>query len=326
MAAAAEIEAKKPMKRLRLLWLCGLATLLVGAYAAAGFALLPWLVKSKLPEVSEREWKHRLTVGDIRFNPFKLLLEVSDLRLAEPGSAPMIGLDALTVDFAWSSLAQRTWRIALVSFTQSRVNLAITADGRFNLVELIAAFNQQPPAEKQALPRLLIERFELRQGRVDFTDRRAGYSNRLAPIDFAVDNLSTLPDQYGPYTFSANTARGGSIRWQGQTSLNPISGRGQLVLDSISLPELASYAKPWVELTMTAGKLGANRPYRFAYADGKLAFDLESASLKLAELGFRVGSTSAPSVTLPVLGDLPAPEKTDAAGKMVPLKLGLAAR
>ncbi len=302
MAVSAKSETKGPAKRRRLLRLSGLAVLLVGAYAAAGFALLPWLVKSKLPEISEREFKHRVTAGEVRFNPFKLLLEVSDLRLAEPGGAPMIGLAALTVDFAWSSLMQRTWRFALVRFAEPQLNLAIAADGRFNLAELIAAFNQRPPVEKQALPRLLIERFELRQGRVDFTDRRAGYSNRITPIDFAVDNLSTLPDQNGPYTFSANTARGGSIRWQGQASLNPIGGRGQLVLDSISLPELASYAKPWVELSMTAGKLGASLPYRFAYTDGKLAFDVEGASLKLAELGLRIGDATAPSVTLPSLG------------------------
>ena len=160
MAASAEIEAKRPVKRRRLLWFAGLAALLVGAYAAAGFALLPWFVKSKLPEISEREFKHRVTVGEVEFNPFKLLLEVSDLRLAEPGGAPMIGLAALTVDFAWSSLMQRTWRFALVRIAEPRLNLAISADGRFNLAELIAAFNQEPPPEKQAPPRLLIEHFD----------------------------------------------------------------------------------------------------------------------------------------------------------------------
>ncbi len=49
MAASAEIEAKRPVKRRRLLWFAGLAALLVGAYAAAGFALLPWLVKRTEP-------------------------------------------------------------------------------------------------------------------------------------------------------------------------------------------------------------------------------------------------------------------------------------
>ena len=52
---------------------------------------------------------------------------------------------------------------------------------------------------------------------------------------------------------------------------------------------------------MTGGKLGASLPYRFAYADGKLTFDLQAARLDLAELVLRLGDSQAPALRLAAL-------------------------
>lgn len=292
-----EAKSNRSAAKRLLVWLA-VVLMLLAVYAAAGFALVPWLVKTRLPEYSASHFKHRITVGEVKFDPFKLIFEAGDVRLAEPDGTQMFGLGALTIDLEWSSLVERTWRFALVRLTTPAASLAIAADGRFNLAEFIAALNSEPAKEKQPLPRLAIDRFELGRGRIDFDDRRAGYRNSLSPIDFAIDHLSTLPDRNGPYTFSANTTRGGSIRWKGEASLNPIAGRGELLLDAISLPELAAYAKPFTEIAMTGGKLGAKLPYRFAYAEGKLAFDVNAARLDLAELALRIGGIQAPTLKL----------------------------
>ncbi len=285
----------------RLLWVTGIAIGLFALYAAAGFALAPWLVKTHLPDISQREFGHRVTVGALRFNPFRLHVEAADLRLAEPDGKQMIGLGTLAIDLEWSSLWRRTWHLALVRLDAPRLILAIAPDGRFNLAQLIAALNRDPPKEKQPLPRVSIDRFELNAGRVDIDDRRAGYSNSFTPIEFAISDLSTLPDHNGPYTLSAASARGGAIRWKGEASLNPIAGRGQLLLEAISLPELAKYVKPFAEVTLASGKFGATLPYKFAYADGKFAFEVEKAALKLSELNLRVGGAGAPEVMLSAL-------------------------
>lgn len=301
MAELSTEGKSRPTAGRRLLFWLAAALLLLGVYAGAGYALVPWLVKTRLPAFSESEFRHRISVGEVKFDPFMLIFEAGDIRLAEPDGRQMFALGALSLDLQWSSLFERTWRFALVRLSAPAMNLAIAADGRFNLAEFIAAIDSKPAGEKQALPRLAIERFELKQGKIDFDDRRAGYRNGLSPIDFAIDHLSTLPDQTGPYTFSANALGGGSIRWKGEASLNPIAGRGELLLDGISLPELAAYAKPFTAIAMTGGKLGASLPYRFSYADGKLAFDLQAARLDLAELVLRLGDSQAPTLRLAAL-------------------------
>ncbi len=285
----------------RLLWVLAVAAGLVALYAAAGFALLPWLIKTRLPEITQREIGHRASVGEVKFNPFKLVFEASDARLDEPDGSLIFGFKSLDVDLEWSSLFQRTWRLASVRLVAPRANLGISKEGVFNLADLIAALNRNPPKEPQPMPRLLVDRFELSGGRVEFNDRRAGYSNVFTPIEFSVSDFSTLPDHKGPYSFSASTARGGSIRWKGQASLEPIAGSGEVVLDALSLPDLAIYAKPLLDVTVASGKLGATLPYRFAYTGGKLSFDLEKAALKVADVNARPGPSGAPSVQAALL-------------------------
>ena len=53
----------------RWLWLFAGAVGLVALYAAAGFALLPWLIKTRLPEITQREIGHRASVGEVKFLP-----------------------------------------------------------------------------------------------------------------------------------------------------------------------------------------------------------------------------------------------------------------
>ena len=285
----------------RLLWVLVVAVGLVALYAAAGFALLPWLIKTRLPEITQREIGHRASVGEVKFNPFKLVFQAGDARLDAPDGSLIFGFKSLDVDLEWSSLFQRTWRLANVRLVAPRANLGISKEGVFNLADLIAALNRNPPKEPQPMPRLLVDRFELSGGRVEFNDRRAGYSNVFTPIEFSVSDFSTLPDHKGPYSFSASTARGGSIRWNGQASLEPIAGSGEVVLDALSLPDLAIYAKPLLDVTVASGKLGATLPYRFAYAGGKLSFDLEKAALKVADVNARPGPSGAPSVQAALL-------------------------
>lgn len=280
----------------RLLWVLAGAFGLVALYAAAGFALLPWLIKNRLPEISQREIGHRASVGEVRFNPFKLVFEATDARLDEPDGALIFGLKSLELDLEWSSLFQRTWRLANVRLVGPQAKLGISKEGVFNLADLIAALNRNPPKEQQPMPRLLVDRFELTGGRVEFNDRRAGYSNTFTPIEFSISDFSTLPDHKGPYSFSASTARGGSIRWKGQASLDPIAGSGEIVLDALSLPDIATYAKTFLDVTVASGKLGATLPYRFAYAGGKLSFDLEKAGLRIADINARLGPTGSPSL------------------------------
>jgi hypothetical protein len=274
-------------------WLA-VAVGLVAAYAAIGFWLLPLLVKDQLPKLAQSRLAREASVGGITFNPFTLRLAVTDLKLAEADGAPLFSVGRIDVQLLWRSIVRRAWTFAEIHVTAPAANLVIAPDGRFNMAELLETLQRRPhtASSDSGLPRVVIERFALEQGRVEMHDHHAGYDNVFAPIDFTLANFSTLPDQSDAHSLSAESAAGGTVHWKGTTSVNPIRGSGELTLDKVSLPQVSVYLKSYTRARIAAGQLSATLPYTFSYTDGKFAANLAGAKLSLANLALaREGAT-----------------------------------
>ncbi|MBA5687879.1 DUF748 domain-containing protein [Rugamonas apoptosis] len=273
-------------------WVAGGAGVMA-VYAGAGFGLLPQIIKIQVPKIGQSVLERQMSVGDVRFNPYTLRLEVVDFRLAEANGAPLFSAGQLTVDLEWRSLFRRAWTLAEVRLTAPQALLAVGADGSFNIAQLMDTLNRRPHEESSGMPRLSIASLVLEQGKLTLRDQRAGYADEYTPIDFKLANLSTLPDENGSYTFSADATGGGTLRWRGDASLNPIGGKGELVLDKVALPGVAAYLKPYTRASVTAGLLSAKLPYHFSYQDGKFDAGLDGAALGVHDLAVAQGTPAA---------------------------------
>jgi len=273
-------------------WLAG-ALGLLALYAAAGFWLLPFLIKDQVPRLAQSQLARQASVRDVRVNPFTLRLAAEDLRLAEADGTPLFSVGALDIQLRWRSLLRRAWTFAAIRVAAPSANLVIAPDGRFNLAQLLATLKREPgDAADKGMPRLVVELFELEQGKVEMHDRRAGYDNLFSPIAFTLTNFSTLPEQADSHQFSAQSAHGGKVRWKGSATLDPIRGQGELALEGVSLPDVAIYLRSYTRARVAAGQLAATLPYSFAYADGRFEARLAGATLALGNLAVaREGAT-----------------------------------
>ncbi|MFZ4875642.1 DUF748 domain-containing protein [Janthinobacterium sp. Mn2066] len=285
-------------------WTVGTACVL-GAYSAAGFWLVPHLIQSQYPKFAAQTLERQASIGEVRFNPFTLRLEAHDIVLKEAASAqgaPLLDIEALIVQLEWKSIVRRAWSLAEIRITAPQAHFTITPDGKFNLAELLDTWNRRPHEPSDgSMPRLVISHFALEQGKVAWQDQKAGYADNFTPINFALDNISTLPDANGSYTFSADAARGGKLHWRGTASLTPIRGEGELILTDASLPGLAAYLKAYTRAAVTSGALSARLPYAFSYADGKLEAGIKNAGLALRDLALVRDGKGEPFTTLHTL-------------------------
>ena len=279
-------------------WGVGVAGAL-GVYALAGGWALPWLIKSQVPKFVETELERKASIGDVTVNPFTLRLEAKDLRLTEADGAPLFGVGALAVEMQWRSLVRRAWSLAEIRVTAPSLQLAISPDGKFNIAQLMDTLDKRKKDDSDgAMPRLVIEHFALERGKVEMHDRHAGYNDTFAPIAFELSHLSTLPDENGNYTLSADAGLGGKLRWKGAAALNPIGGSGVLSLENVALPGMSTYLKSFMRVVVGDGRLSAKLPYQFAYKDGKLDASLAGATLALNDLAVRHAGVAAPFVKL----------------------------
>ncbi|WP_152446885.1 DUF748 domain-containing protein [Janthinobacterium sp. HH01] len=268
-------------------WGAGLAGA-VGVYALAGGWLLPQVIKSQLPKFVETELERKASIGEVSFNPFTLRLAVQQFQLTEANGAPLFGVGALEVEMQWRSLLRRAWSFADIRVVAPSVQLAIASDGKFNIAEFVATLNKRKHDDSDSgMPRLVIEHFALEQGKVDMHDRHAGYNDTYAPIAFTLNNLSTLADENGDYTLSADAGLGGKLRWKGTAALNPIAGSGLLTLENVALPGMATYLKSFARVAVVDGRLSAKLPYKFAYKNGQLDAGLAGAGLALNDLAVK---------------------------------------
>ncbi|WP_298408122.1 DUF748 domain-containing protein [Janthinobacterium sp.] len=281
----------------------------LAAYSAAGFWLVPYVIQHQLPTFAEKELARQASIADVRFNPFTLRLEADQIAFREaPGAdgksgAPLLSIGALAVQLEWKSIVRRAWSLADIRITAPQAQLTITPDGKFNLAEVLATWQRNHPEKSEGgMPRLVITHFALEQGKVDWQDQKAGYADNFTPINFTLDNISTLPDANGSYSLSADAARGGKLHWRGTASLSPIRGEGELILNDASLPGLAAYLKAYTRATVTSGKLSARLPYAFSYADGALQATVKGAGLALRDLALVQDGKGAPFTSLDTLG------------------------
>lgn len=271
-------------------------------YAIGGFLAVPALLESKLPDFADKQLHRKASIGEVRLNPFTLRVELRDFSLSEADGRPILGFAGFVADLEWSSITRRAWHFAEVRLTEPKALLDIAPDGRINLAALVDDLTRDSPREKEAgMPRLVIDALALERGRAEFTDRRAGYANTLAPVDVRFDNLSTLPQDKGPYTFSANTARGGVLRWKGEASMNPIAASGVVSAESLSLAELAAYTKPYTTAEVSGGKAGFELPYKAGYRDGRLEASISGATFRLDGLAVGAGGAAEPFLALQTL-------------------------
>src|SRR5579863_1023385 len=210
-------------------WLVILAVLagLVGLYAAAGFLLVPHLVRSELVGLTARDFGRALWIGDVSFNPFTWTLDVTDFSLPDADGRPMISFARLEVAVGISSVPRLAPSLSDIVLDGPHVNAVVRRDGKLNLADL--AKPAQPQAETQAPSskpfKLFVARLAVANGSATYEDdsRPTPFRLDLNPIGFELLNFSTTGGTAGSYHLTATIGQGGNLDWAGTIQTQPVS-------------------------------------------------------------------------------------------------------
>ena len=272
----------------------------LGIYALGGFVVAPWWIKRELPQILKTQLNATGTVGDISVNPFKFTVDVRDFALTEfAGAQPAIAFDRLFVDFEAGSVFQRAWTFAAITLERPRFNLEADANGALNLAKFAPKDASPKKESPSALPRLLLQKLVLKQGRVTFTDKAIATpaTAKLEPIEFELHDLSTLPDQRGEYTLSARLPAGGTLGWRGTVSLAPIASAGQIELKALKLATLWQFAQDKLLIDEPGGSAELSLQYNARYAASRLDAAAGNMALRLSEITLRQKGAAEPALT-----------------------------
>ncbi len=279
----------------------------VGLYALAGFLLAPYLVQRYVPQFAAETLQRQAEVGEVRINPFVLTFEARDLALREADGRPILALDRLFVDLEAWGLFRWAWAFAEIRVEGPDLHLVLGADGRLNLARLGDAFppdpDAPPPEADAAPPRLVLEKVVLQDGGFTFTDETLveAATAEARQLNLELSDISTLPENRGPYGLRARLPSGGEIAWRGELALNPITSSGTLRVSGLTVAGIWPLLHVPLRVAEPAGEIDLELDYRLAYGGGTLSLGAEPIDAALRGFALRGPDGTDPTLELDAL-------------------------
>jgi hypothetical protein len=238
---------------------------LIILYAAFGFFIAPYIFKRQLVAGIGEQLRRNATVEKVKINPFALSVTVAGFNMADLDSEPFVGFEELYVNFQLSSVFRRAFTFGQIRLVGLDSRVRVLEDGRLNFSDLLLASERPAPEpdESGTVPPIIVYQLQIEQGRVLFQDfsKPTPFRAELQPLGLLLENFSTRRDKDSPYAFTADLGRGGTVRWQGELSVNPFRSQGRLEITAVPKRILWEYLQDQVRFEILDGVMNLGGEY-----------------------------------------------------------------
>ncbi|HEV7608433.1 MAG TPA: DUF748 domain-containing protein [Steroidobacteraceae bacterium] len=268
--------------RARIILTAVLAVLLLG-YTLFGFFGVPRLLRSQAIDFVAAKYHRKIEIGEIRFNPFTLVLNVQGLSFPDSEGQPLLGFQNLLVNLNLSSVFHLAPSLADIELDEPFTRVVIRKDGTLNLADLAQPFDtaQAPPSVPEEPLQLAIERLRVSAGKIDFEDhaRATAFRTRLAPIAFELRDFATVGKAGNAYALRATSAADERFAWSGSFALTPFSSRGTFEIANLHASTLWSYLRDALAFEITDGMIDLGGDYEFAARESELKLNVKNVTV-----------------------------------------------
>ncbi len=177
-------------------WACWAVGALLLLMVLAWLALPPWL-KHIAEEKGSAALGRAVTIGAVHVNPLRLSVAVDELVIAGPaaGAPPLLRLAYGEVNADIRSLWRRAPVVEGVELRSPVVQLARTADGRYDIDDIVARLSTKEPTAPDAdPPRFAVYNLRLSGGELQFDDRPRQRVHHLRSVELGLPFLSNMED------------------------------------------------------------------------------------------------------------------------------------
>ncbi|GFE79953.1 hypothetical protein GCM10011487_19530 [Steroidobacter agaridevorans] len=285
--------------RLHLVAILVVAALLL-VYTLFGFFAVPRIARAQLQSYVTEQMHRQVSVGEIRFNPFAFDASVAGLALREADGSPVVGFRHLYVNAELASMWQRAVVLKEVELSAPDIDVIVAKDGTVNLAKLAPESEEASTEEQTALPRVRIDRLDIRDGRIGFTDNThtQPFTAVVAPIKFTLTDFKTDANYENAYDFSGATLAGERLEWVGAFTVQPLGSNGRFRVQDLKAATIDAYAKDMLPFQLASGIATLAGDYRFAMTPS-LGFEATLPLLQVRDLSVKERQAKSAPVKLP---------------------------
>ncbi|MGC2492347.1 DUF748 domain-containing protein, partial [Candidatus Binatus sp.] len=249
---------------------------------------------------------HRqVSVGKIRFNLYRLKLDLDQLHVGERDDPqkPFVDLGHLAVKVSWTSLFRLAPVVGEVVIDKPAIHVVRLSQQKFNFSDLLES-SPAPPKPKPAAPsspqRFAVSNIQLRDGEVTIDDQLLGKQHKVEKIQINVPFIANLPADVDVFVqpLVQMVIDGSPLRIAGVAK--PFQATRDSVVDlklhRLDLPLYVSYAPMKLPVKIPSGTLSTDLYLHFVQAESQPLIRL-NGTVALDQLDVR-DTADAPLVAL----------------------------
>jgi hypothetical protein len=270
---------------------------LVALYTVAGFWAVPHFLRSGLTDFVSTHYKRKLSLGEIRFNPYAFTLDVADLSLPDSDGEPMLAFGRLHVDLEIISLLRLGPSFHEIVLERPLVRTVVRRDGSLNLADLGKGFASAaaatPPPKPSEPMRLFIDRFAVIAGGGTFEDlsHATPFRAEFKPVAFELRKFSTRAKansgDSNEYSLTAASPEGERLDWSGVFLLEPLSSHGTFAITDLHASTIWSYLQEPLPVDIRSGTIAVKGEYNFDIAGDAPAIKIDVHDTTVSDLKLR---------------------------------------
>ncbi|MCP2500813.1 MAG: DUF748 domain-containing protein [Deltaproteobacteria bacterium] len=298
-----EYVRSKPMVRKGLIAV-GVAILV---YTLFGFLALPTILKSVLSKTLSETLHRKVTIREIRLNPFVLSATIRGLSISErdaPGT--WVSLEEVFANLQLASVIRGGPVLSEIRLYRPYVNIVRRPDGSYNFTDLIDEFIaiRKKRVEESSQLKYSFNNIRVIDGSIDFDDGPKKTHHGVRKIQVAVPFLSNLRyhvDRYVQPSFAA-VVNGKPVGFKGKTK--PFSESLETTFDvnisDLDIPHYLEYVPLQRQYEIPSAFLDVNAVISFTQYKDKPPTLRAEGDVTLKELRIN-GKDRSPMVHLPTV-------------------------
>lgn len=233
-----------------------------------GYFVLPGIIKSQAEQIISEKLHRQTTIGKVDVSPYAMRVTIHDMKMMEPeGQTVFASFDALTVDVSLKSLFRFAPVVEELKLDTPYVHLVRKDAQHYNIDDLIALANSEPPKPDDKPARFSIFNIQINGGRFELDDRLEQVVHKITDLKLGVPFISSLPSQVDVFVepmLSANV-NGTPLLIKGKAHpfADPRDATVDLNLDNLDLTSYLKYVPGTPHFKLPSARLDMNMVAHF---------------------------------------------------------------
>ncbi|MDA8168983.1 MAG: DUF748 domain-containing protein [Nitrospiraceae bacterium] len=286
-------------------------TALFAIYSAAGFFILPPIVRKMLTERLEAALGRQAAIQSVSINPYTISATVTGLAIkGKDRKRDFASIGEIHINLQLKSLLGNGIVIKELKVKRPYLNVVRQSAQTYNFSDIITRLRERPKASKKKPFLFSVNNIRVTEGLIDFLDKPENKANRITDINISIPFISNRPYFINTFVKPRFQAKvnGSPVLFEGETK--PFSGSLESVINiktsGVDLPYYLAYLPIKTHSSLLSGKASSDlnisyiqyrtrpptliltgvlelRDIRIAGPDGKEAVSLPDTSI---DIGF----------------------------------------